>query len=241
MIKERIAKRALRYAASFLSRNGFHVTEERYSASYLRRYEFDIATFIDVGVYKGSPVFYQIFNGKKFVLVDPLPTTLEKAANSLKGLNYDYVQMGAGAVQGAAKLTIDGSSSSLLKRVDWKRHATETVDIEIQPLDKIIADGQYKGPFGLKIDTEGFDLDVLKGAKGTLKDTAFVFTEASIRRRFENGYRFSELVAFMADQGFEAADIIPHRAHNRLVDVLFVRRDSLSLEPNAVPVRSVSS
>ncbi|MGE6783057.1 FkbM family methyltransferase [Ensifer adhaerens] len=239
MIKGKLLKRALRSAASMLTRQGFHVSEERYSAAYLKRYGFEINTFIDIGVYQGSPVFYELFKDKKFILIDPQPDTMEKAAESVKGLDFDYIQSGAGATRDTATLALEGPSSSLMKRRDWKRQAEKTVEIQIAPLDELLANKGYSGPFGLKVDTEGFDLDVLKGAVQTLRETHFVFTEASLRRRFEGGYRFSELVAFMAEQGFEVADVIPHRSHNRLVDVLFVRAGSPALEPNAVPVRTV--
>ncbi len=241
MTKGKLFNRVLRSAASMLTRQGFHVSEERYSAAYLKRYAFDINTFIDVGVYQGSPVFYELFKDKKFVLVDPQPDTMEKAAESVKGLNFDYIQSGAGSAKGVATLSLEGPSSSLMKRRDWKRQPEKTVEIQISPLDELLENKGYKGPFGLKVDTEGFDLDVLKGAEKTLRETQFVFTEASLRRRFEGSYRFSELVAYMAEQGFEVADVIPHRSHNRLVDVLFVRSDSSYLEPNAVPVRMVGS
>lgn len=240
MIKGMLLNRVLRSAASVLRRHGFHVSEERYSAAYLKRYAFEINTFVDVGVYKGSPVFYEIFKNKKLVLIDPQPDTMEKAADSVTGLDFDYIQSGAGASKGVAILSLEGPSSSLMKRIDWKRRPEKTVEIEIATLDELLTEKGYAGPFGLKVDTEGFDLDVLKGAVQTLRETHFVFTEASLRRRFEGGYRFSELVSYMAEQGFEVADVIPHRSHNRLVDVLFVRSGSPALEPNAVPVRAIA-
>jgi FkbM family methyltransferase len=239
MIKEKLLKRALRTAASILRRNGFHVSEERYSAAYLKRYAFDIKTFIDVGVYQGTPVFYEIFRDRKIVLVDPLPDTPEKAADSLKGLDFDFIQSGAGSARSTASLSIEGSSSSLMKRRDWKRPPQKTIEIGIAPLDELLAGKGYAAPFGLKVDTEGFDLDVLKGASQTLRECDFVFTEASVRRRFEGGYRFSELIAYMAEQGFEVADVIPHRSNNRIVDILFVRAGSPALEPKAVPIRTI--
>ncbi|ODR92454.1 FkbM family methyltransferase [Sinorhizobium alkalisoli] len=240
MIKEKLSNRALRLAASMLTRHGFHVSEERYSAAYLKRYAFEINTFVDVGVYKGSPVFYEVFKDKKLVLIDPQPDTMEQAADSVRGLDFDYIQSGAGATRGVATLSLEGPSSSLMKRIDWKRQPGQTIEIEVATLDELLAKKEYAGPFGIKVDTEGFDLDVLKGAEQTLRETHFVFTEASLRRRFEGGYRFSELIAYMAEQGFEVADVIPHRAHNRLVDVLFVRSGSPALEPNAVPVRAIA-
>ena len=41
-------------------------------------------------------------------------------------------------------------------------------------LDKIFEQANFEPPFLLKIDTEGFELEVINGAKEVLKNTIFV-------------------------------------------------------------------
>jgi hypothetical protein len=96
----------------------------------------------------------------------------------------------------------------------------------VAPLDELLGEIDAKGPFGIKIDTEGFELEVLKGARAVLSETAFVFAEVNLTERFEGSYRPSELIGFLADHGFELADPIPNAQHARHFDGLFLPRRS---------------
>ncbi len=79
----------------------------------------------------------------------------------------------------------------------------------------------------MKIDTEGFELEVIKGATKTLKKTEFVIAEVSAKRRFQGSYRFSELIAALGKQGFEPLDFLsPLRPDKEGCDILFARYDS---------------
>lgn len=226
---------AQRHASRFLVRRGFTVSEARYSAPYLRRYGFDIQTFVDVGVFKGTPVFYEIFKDKKLVLIDPMPSARSAhEALRARGLDADFIEVAAGSTAGEAILHDTGPSSSLLERRDGIKQTTSQ-SVRVDTLDNLVQ--RYAGPIGLKIDTEGFDLEVIRGAAETLKRTEFVFSEVSLRHRFNESYKFSEFIAEMASHGFEVAEIIPHPGHNRYADVLFVQAGSRYLEPDAVKAR----
>ncbi|KGE01634.1 hypothetical protein JL39_04505 [Rhizobium sp. YS-1r] len=95
--------------------------------------------------------------------------------------------------------------SSFLKRQD---HADSSRTVPVVRLDEFLAAGGFAPPFGLKIDTEGFEIEVLKGCSGIMKDVEFVIAECSIKRMFQNGYKFSELIQIMADYGFQLMDIL---------------------------------
>jgi FkbM family methyltransferase len=225
----------LRAATKVLKSAGFDVMESRYSSAYLRRFNFKIATLVDIGVYKGTPVFYELFRGRQFVLIDPLPGAAELVSIGASEA-VEFVEEAAGARAGEVSLNLAGPNSSLQARLKGKA-PVERVTVPVRPLDEIMAGGGYPPPFGIKIDTEGFEIEVIKGATETLKRSEFVFAEASTRRRFAGGYAFSELIAEMARHGFEPAEIIPHHAHNRRADVLFVRADSRHLDAANVKVR----
>ena len=95
-----------------------------------------------------------------------------------------------------------------------------TLDGLLNPLDAL------ERPLILKIDTEGNELNVLRGADLLLASTDFVIAEASIAKRFENSYEFDEMIAFMAGRGFKLFSIlsITHPANElrpRFADVVF--------------------
>jgi len=55
----------------------------------------------------------------------------------------------------------------------------------------------------LNIDTEGSELNVLKGAEKTLEHIDYIFMEVSTAARFSGGPTFAELNQYVIDRGFE--------------------------------------
>jgi len=83
----------------------------------------------------------------------------------------------------------------------------------------------------LKLDTQGYEIEVLKGATNTLKDVEVVLTEVSFLAYNRNGPVFHEIVQFMKDYGFIAYDIcslMRYHLDGSLIqaDMIFVRQDS---------------
>lgn len=60
----------------------------------------------------------------------------------------------------------------------------------------------------LKIDTEGYELEVFAGASATLQRCDFVVCEASVLPRFEQNYRLDDLVMLMRDAGFGVGAVL---------------------------------
>jgi hypothetical protein len=74
----------------------------------------------------------------------------------------------------------------------------------------------------LKIDTEGYELEVIKGAKETLKKTQFALIEARHNHiSFQHQYKLSELMRLMTDNGFVLDMIITAKPF--IADLCFVK------------------
>lgn len=111
---------------------------------------------------------------------EPHPTTFKKLEKTALENNFNALNVGCGDSKGT--LTIydyaqnDGSShASLYKGVMEEIYQKESVatEVEIIPLDpfveKLIQENKISQIDLLKIDTEGHELAVLKGAKSTLE------------------------------------------------------------------------
>ena len=82
-----------------------------------------------------------------------------------------------------------------------------------------------KGPYIIKIDTEGHELSVIKGAAKTLQQTTMVIAEVSVAKRFNESYQFSEFISEMASHGFELLDILTFSSTPpKFLDAVFTKQ-----------------
>lgn len=85
----------------------------------------------------------------------------------------------------------------------------EEKDVEVTTLDRIMEENPgMETPVLVKIDAEGSELDVLKGAEKLLVITDLVIVEVSISKRFENSCGFEDVVYFMKERGFRVFDFL---------------------------------
>jgi FkbM family methyltransferase len=218
-----------------LERLGYGVELTKPNARQLGSYGFAPTTVIDIGVHNGTAFLYQGFPDANFLLIDPLAECEERVKRWDGRIRYEFKCCALGPRAGKMELNIPHTESKAAVARASLREFTpaynksfagmEKREVPVKTLDSV-AKG-FDGPFGIKIDTEGYELEVIKGAKKTLKDTEFVIAEVSVRERFAGGYRFSELIAEMGKNGFEPLDFLtPLRPGTTDCDILFARYES---------------
>jgi FkbM family methyltransferase len=133
------------------------------------------------------------------------------AAASAQDAGWDSRQLALGARSGIARVNVseDTRNSSVLgvgerhlRAVpDSRRLGSESVGIErLDALWPRIADGAQR-PY-LKIDTQGYELEVLRGARAVLGALVLVEAELSLLPTYESGPLFEHVVAFLGGHGF---------------------------------------
>jgi FkbM family methyltransferase len=96
----------------------------------------------------------------------------------------------------------------------------------------------FRRPF-LKLDTQGFDLAVLRGAEGVLSRFVGFQSELSIRRIYEDAVDFREALTFYQSLGFDLSALVPNNGGHFPalieIDCIMVRRDLMAeaLQPAA--------
>ncbi len=186
----------------------------------------DTVDFVfDIGVRRGTPDLYVAFGQKKFLLVDPQRDGEELLLS--KPRNYEFLNIGLGSKRGQLEFNEDKAKSSFMKRSALTESGVSDKRlVDIDTLDNVIRDKQITGRIGLKIDTEGYELEVLAGLQEFVGQVEFIICEATIRRRFENSYTFSELVCACREKGFEFYTFIgAAKLRPRFYDVIFLRKD----------------
>ncbi len=186
---------------------------------------------VDVGVAYGTPVLYAMFKDAELLLIEPLPVFHAHIEQKiLTKRNARLIKCAAGAAKGAAEITVEKADplrSSMLERSALTKMPQEKsiVTIDVDRLDNILSDVEIPAGSILKIDTEGFEMEVLKGADNVLNKFTYVIAEASVMKRFEDSYKFPELINEMRERGFKMKNMLAAPVDKngliRVCDLLF--------------------
>jgi FkbM family methyltransferase len=154
---------------------------------------------VDVGVRNGTPWLYRTFADSRFLLIDPQRGGAELLKVAPR--NFEFVNCGLGAAPDTLILNEQGGKSTVLQRTALTQEDVDTTyEIQLDTLDNVL-DRFPQGNIGIKIDTEGFELEVMRGLTRHLHRVQFILAEVSVKNRFENSYTFAEFMDLMASKG----------------------------------------
>ncbi len=167
---------------------------------------------------------------------EPLPMHTEKFRRStgeLIGVHVHEIGLGPQTARTVMKVTDFSDASSLLAltaqgKKQWRLEQVAEIPIQIERMDDWVSTHHLPSPDLIKLDVQGFELEVLRGAEQTLAGTKAVLLEASFQNLYEGQCRFDELVSWLAQAGFFLRALSHGTALGRSLiqtDVLFVRAE----------------
>jgi FkbM family methyltransferase len=198
----------------------------------LMRLRFEPRTIVDVGANRGNwtRTALRYFPAARYTLFEPQDYLLKDSDIALDP-RVKIFAMGAGPVTSTMKLSKherDDSFSFALTEEEAASHGREQVEAPVVALDEFLPSQGITYPEMLKIDAEGWDLEVLKGAEKCVASAEVVLLEAAVMNKlFAN--RFETVAAEMSRRGFVVFDITDLNRTQRdralwLVEIAFVKR-----------------
>ena len=200
----------------FLWRLGYEirpVTTNPWHLHQLQRFGFHPQTVVDVGVGFGTLVLYKAFPCAYHVLIEPVVEFDPHIKNILQTYRGHSVRTAVGAEEGKRVLHLDPGwpeRGSMYTRTALEASGHELVhrEVSMTTLDALIMQQALQPPFGLKIDAEGCEYEIIQGAEQFLKQTEFVIAEVAVANRFHRGYTFRDFIDLMYQHKFSLCEIL---------------------------------
>ena len=192
----------------------------------------EIDTLIDIGVGpNGTENLYRVFKNTNLILIDPIDEAKEYANKLSKDRKVTFMQSALGKkddIEKNMKLQKQRAYTSLLEisPINMKDDYTEIKKLKISKLDTLLKDKNKLGRIGIKIDVEGYELDVVLGAIETLKFTKFVIAEVRHNHESLKGvYKLHEFMKVMNKNNFTLSKILTAKPF--IADLCFQSNDEL--------------
>ena len=198
---------------------------------------------LDIGAFEGNfaRMARHAFAQAPILMLEAQPgkeAQLKTVAAQLPDADYRIVLLGAENRESVAfhqvNEAVNSSGSSLYD--EQTRFPRSVIFLPMRTLDDVIAEIPGRSFDLLKIDVQGAEIDVLRGAKRTLPGIEVLIIELSLLEYNKGAPLIGEVMAWLDEHGFALFDMFPvsrTQAGALLqIDGIFLRRDS-SLWPKA--------
>jgi FkbM family methyltransferase len=197
---------------------------------------------LDVGGADGVTAvkFHETFKSAKVYVFEPIEdnaTGLKKNILPFKRITFFQKALGSEKKQTEIHITKRVTSSSLFPvntaelREDYMSSQLvpeRKQKVELDRVDNIVQPGETV--LVMKLDVQGFELEVLKGAEKTLKHTKLVMAELQNHRLYEGAPMYYDIDAFLRKNNFTLLQNVPslREGHKQLEwDAIYINNDLL--------------
>jgi len=189
---------------------------------------------IDCGAFEGdwTRMAKKIFPRSMVVMIEANPEK-EKYLQNIKSespqtTDYVIALLGAETRQKVKFYQMESGSSVFEEQSNIPRRI---LYLPMRKLDEVVGAKNLSSPVFVKLDVQGFEVEILKGASEILKKTELVLLEASFLEYNKGAPLVNEVINFMVEHGFVIYDIgslIRWASDNALMqaDLFFIKKDS---------------
>ncbi len=176
---------------------------------------FPIRTIFDVGGHRGESIewFAKQFKPVRVHTFEPIAEHLVELKSTVQRLDETGIiarddvvvnEHALGREPGSREIILAGSGTHL-RRPDEATTPSRTRETEVETLDRYAERNGIDRIDLLKIDVEGFELDVLSGAENSLaaKKISFIYLEVGMNRTNLHHTYYMDVLNFLEPRGFE--------------------------------------
>jgi FkbM family methyltransferase len=209
---------AIKYAVKRLIRTtGYTLSRSADLADFLRSR--DVSLVFDVGANAGQFARWLRCSGYagQIVSFEPIKAIFADLSRTMAGdPNWLGHNVALGASRGTSVINVSENTvfSSILPQTDYaiqfdpKARVQRTEEIEVFPFDEV-CNLPRRGNAFLKIDTQGFEREVLEGAKESLCHLSGLQLELPLEHLYEGQWSFSVALLELESAGFVPAQMRP--------------------------------
>lgn len=164
-----------------------------------------VSTILDVGILSGTPELIRTWPNIEHILFEPVEEFEQQIAIAYTNVKHQLHKFAVGSCTGTANLEVrsafsgvDISHSSITnKSLDLSANIR---NVPLVSLDDFVPSLSLPKPYLLKIDIDGYELEVIKGAHQTIRDSSVVIVECPHPQ-------LSERISAVQSLGFRLFDL----------------------------------
>ncbi len=211
----------------------WRIPSMEWSLRRLSRLGFNPHRIVDVGAFQGdwARIARVAFPEARIVMIEAqqaMEAALADAATEVGNAQFVIALLGAESGKTVQFFELETGSSVLQERSNVSRVVRTSQTIA---LDDVLSAEMPGGANLLKLDVQGYELEVLKGGTRALEAAEAVVAEVSLLPINDGAPLLHDVTAFMRDRGFVAYDICdltrrPLDLALWQVDILFLKENS---------------
>jgi FkbM family methyltransferase len=229
--------RPLKEAAKREIYQRFQIPSMEWSLANLQRLGFRPSSAVDIGAYRGEWTLLarRLFPEAAVLMIeaqDSLRPVLQKVSDENPGrTSYRITLLGPECRENVEFHEYENAPTASSVLADQAGTPSRLQRRKMETLDGVLAQISFRQPQLLKLDVQGYELEVLKGGSQALAAAEAVVMEVSLIDLYENSPLIHDVLAFMHDRDFLAYDIpsLIRRSSDQAlcqIDMIFLKKSS---------------
>ena len=196
---------------------------------------FKIEVIFDIGANIGqSATFYRKkFPKAKIFSIEPVSETYNQLKINTKNLNVNCYNLAFGSKQGVVKMEISNLSehsvsNKIIINIEENNLKCSYEEVNLTTIDKFLVSNNINHINYMKVDTEGHDLEAMKGAENALKNKRIDFIETELSMNSTNQFHidYFSMVEYMLKYNYLVFGIY-EQIHDFVIEKPVLRRSNV--------------